>query len=163
MHHLAALASQLPACSNAVEPAWCILCIAVATDAGDDTARESNNCYDSQAPLEGSSASADHPATHGAAANHVVSASAASADGDAERRRLWLPHVTAALLAPGESALRDRVSLHILPGLLGLDDGALPALLRALLPAPDVVATSEQVPNKCMAIGVCCGPWSVAC
>ena len=72
-----------------------------------------------------------------------MSAPAAST-GAGDRRQLWLPPVLAALLAPGESLLRDRVSLHILPGLLRLDDGVLAALLLALLPAPDAVATSEQ-------------------
>ena len=76
-----------------------------------------------------------------------MSAFAASSN-DAERQQRWLPHVTAALLVPGESLLRDRVSLYILPGLLRLDDGALAALLLALLPAPDAIASSEQVCNS---------------
>ena len=68
--------------------------------------------------------------------------------------------MTAALLAPGESVLRDRISTYVLPGLLRMEDGALAALLRALLPASDAAPTYEQVcegpfragaaPNPCL-------------
>lgn len=96
-------------------------------------------------------------------AKHGVSAPVASADG-ADRRQRWLPHVTAALLAPGESLLRDRVSLYILPGLLRLDNGGLAALLRALLPAPDAVATSGQVCDNARQLGSIADPlFGLAC
>jgi hypothetical protein len=60
-------------------------------------------------------------------------------------RQCWLPPVTSALLARDGATHRDRVATYLLPGLLEMDEGALASLLRALLPAPQIAASNEQV------------------